>query len=114
MRSHATDICVHHVDGFTVDVTVDGELRRHIGELTRYLERVEGVMSTKLDEDQFTILIETVCHNTQEDWQQQRIRIRNCCRDWVHNVTGYLTNTGGLSGHFVDLAEDTHLVLTGI
>lgn len=107
MRRHATDIIVHHVDGFTIDVTVDGELRKHIGQLSRHLENVEGVASTKLDEDQFTIVIEAGYPDSSEEWRQLRIRIRNGCRDWVHNVTGYLTNTGGLMGHFVDLVEDT-------
>jgi len=95
-----------------VKIVMNGKLvEQYIFGLRRYVLRAEGV-----DEAAFFVVdgkpvIVATCKLINEDdtTEQIRIRIRNRCRDWFHDVTGQMTNTDNC-GNYVDLLEDAEPV----
>lgn len=89
-----------------VTVKFTGPLSEHINGLKRYVQQVEDVRGNAhvvLGESIIVAYLGTKV--TDEQAAQARIRIRNRCRDYMHDVTGYLTNTVGSPAR-VDLEED--------
>ena len=107
MSNHANDVTIGEYVGGEVTVKMYGELSTHIEGLRRYVTKAEGVRSANIFDDE-TVVANCSMSYPGDTPEQVRIRIRNRCRDYFHEVTGYLTNLGP-NGSYVDLIEKTEL-----
>lgn len=111
MSDHANDIVVHAPHDGEIRVEFRGELSPYIIGLRRYVATADGVISAEVDSDGQTIIAQFKTISGSDTILQVRIRIRNRCRDYIADVTGYMSNFGS-DGSYVDLIEHTGMART--
>ncbi|MFZ1301721.1 MAG: hypothetical protein WAQ27_04095 [Candidatus Microsaccharimonas sp.] len=110
MTKHLNDVTVGpFVDG-TVTVKMYGPLSEHILGLRRKVVRAEGVKDAMVVEGEAMLVLAVELIGPRDTHEQIRIRVRNRCRDYYMDTTGYMSNTGGEQGSYADLIEQTDLV----
>lgn len=104
MSTHANDITVGAAIHGRVTVDFRGELSRYVAGLRRYVAQAEGITDAVVVEGQTTIIVDFKSAYKHDTPEQARIRIRNRCRDYLGDVTGYMTNMSAEGSH-ADLIE---------
>ena len=111
MPNYANTVAIGDALDNKISIVMKGKLQEHISGMRRYVLRAEGVTEAELVMVAGEPVIIVTCEpiNDDDTIEQVRIRIRNRCRDWFHDVTGMLTNMG-IAGNYVDLLEDAKFV----
>ena len=111
MMSHENDVTIGEMSTdskYKVPITMRGPLAEHREAIARHLKPVEGVKSVVVFQDEPIIIVEARIDRIDDSPRAFRIRLRNKCRDYFHDITGTLTNIGE-TGNYVDLTEDAVL-----
>lgn len=111
MSNHANDIVVLDTLDGKILVEFRGELSTHIVGLRRYVATASGVTSAEVANDRHTIIAEFELISERDTIEQVRVRIRNRCRDYIGDATGYISNTDP-KGSYVDLVEHAGMART--
>jgi len=112
MTSHTNDVVVgpYVEDDGTVTVKMYGELSKYILGLKRKVIRAEGVKRVLVVEGEAMLILTVKLTSERDTYEQIRVRIRNRCRDYYTDTTGYVSNSGIEDGSYADLIEHTGLV----
>lgn len=104
--NHKNDIVVGRAST-VFHVTVKGPFNEYVHGIARAVDgepAVAGVIVDSIPEgNSLQVTIKPLAEGDTLD--QVRIRVRNLIRDWIANVTGYLSNFGE-DGNYADLYEE--------
>lgn len=110
MSDHTNDITIGEVKDDKVAVKFYGPLSQYVQGLRRYVAQAHGVTDAIVVDGEAIIIATCKLMNERDTMEQVRIRIRNRCRDYIGDVTGYISNIGP-EGSYADLIEEAQPAL---
>ncbi len=99
MSEHANDFTIGEVTNNRVTVKVRGPLAAYINGVKRYVVGAAGVTSAMVVDGEAIVVADCQLISEIDTAEQIQVRVRNRCRDYIHAVTGFMSDIGPESNY---------------